>query len=133
MADVPDGASLIDNPVSAAPGFQIGNVFVMAGIPRIMQGMFGSLAPRLEGGAPLLSCSIGTDLGEGALAEGLSRLQEDFFDVMIGSYPVAATPGQGVKVVMRAVSGSRLEAVAAEVRALVARLGGAVDGAPGSS
>src|SRR5260221_202527 len=68
MAHVPEGAVLIDNPVSRAPGFQIGNVFVMAGVPRIMQAMFDGIKRRLIGGAPVLSRTVTSGLPEGVLA-----------------------------------------------------------------
>ena len=88
MARTPEGAALIDNPVSAAPGFQVENVFVMAGVPKIMQAMFESLRERLVGGDPLLSRSIACQLPEGKLAQGLGEIQARHEGVDIGSYPV---------------------------------------------
>jgi molybdopterin-biosynthesis enzyme MoeA-like protein len=110
---MPQGATLIENPVSAAPGFQIENVFVMAGIPRIMQAMFKSIAHRLSGGKPLLSRTIATNLGEGVLAANLGRLQDDFGEVEIGSYPSTAQGRMGVRVVLRSTDPETL-AVAGE-------------------
>ena len=78
MTRTPEGATLIDNPVSAAPGFQIGNVFVMAGVPRIMQGMFEGLRHRIVGGAPLIARTIRTDLPEGRIGGRLGEVQDDF-------------------------------------------------------
>ncbi|MDX1485233.1 MAG: molybdopterin-binding protein [Alphaproteobacteria bacterium] len=127
MAYMPEGAQLIDNPVSAAPGFQIENVFVMAGIPRIMQAMFGSIRHRLVGGAPLLSRTIATDLGEGTLAPDLSRVQEAFPDIQIGSYPSMGSGRAGVRIVLRSESRDRLDAGVEAVRAAVAELGGAAE------
>ena len=75
MARTPQGASLIGNPISSAPGFQIGNVFVMAGIPSVMRAMFGSLSHRLTGGTPLLSKSVVAALPEGLMAGGLGAIQ----------------------------------------------------------
>ncbi len=124
MAYIPEGAILIDNPVSAAPGFRIENVFVMAGIPRIMQAMFASVRHRLSGGAPLLSRTIGTDLGEGTLAAELGRVQEAFADIQIGSYPSMGSGRSGVRIVLRSVSEDRLEIAVEEVLAMAARLGG---------
>ncbi|TDI66345.1 MAG: competence/damage-inducible protein A [Alphaproteobacteria bacterium] len=124
MAYIPEGAALIDNPVSAAPGFRIENVFVMAGIPRIMQAMFASVRHRLSGGAPLLSRTIGTDLGEGTLAAELGRVQEAFPDIQIGSYPSMGSGRSGVRIVLRSVSEDRLGAAVEAVRAMAARLGG---------
>ncbi|MEI9987377.1 MAG: molybdopterin-binding protein [Aliidongia sp.] len=75
MAHVPQGATLIDNPVSAAPGFQIGNVFVMAGVPVIAQGMFDSVKHRLVGGPKVMSRSINCRLAEGTIAKDLGEIQ----------------------------------------------------------
>lgn len=124
MARVPEGATLIDNPVSAAPGFQIENVFVMAGIPRIMQAMFASIRPRLAGGAPLLTKTFRTSLGEGTLAKDLGALQSTFPDVEIGSYPSMGGSRRGVRVVCRSEDAARLREAGAALMALVARLGG---------
>ena len=87
MARTPEGASLIENPVSAAPGFRIGNTFVMAGVPRIMQAMFESITNQLTGGPPLLSFTVASDRPEGALAEGLGAIQTRHPNLQIGSYP----------------------------------------------
>lgn len=127
MARVPRGATLIDNPVSAAPGFQIENVFVMAGIPRIMQAMFGSIRHRLVGGKPLLSKTIRTNLGEGTVAKGLEQLQSIFADVQIGSYPSMGGSRRGVRIVCRSESAHRLKEAGAALIAMVARFGGEVE------
>jgi molybdopterin-biosynthesis enzyme MoeA-like protein len=124
MAYIPVGAMLIDNPISAAPGFQVENVFVMAGIPRIMQAMFTSVRHRLTGGAPLLSRTIGTDLGEGTLATDLGSLQESFPDIQIGSYPSMGSGRSGVRIVLRSVSEERLGVAVGAVLAMASRLGG---------
>src|SRR2546421_11868550 len=71
MARIPKGASLIENPVSKAPGFQIGNVFVMAGIPKVMQAMMEEVAKRLSGGVPMRSVAITVEAGEGAIGKPL--------------------------------------------------------------
>jgi molybdenum cofactor synthesis domain-containing protein len=124
MANTPRGATLIDNPVSGAPGFQIDNVFVMAGIPRIMQAMFDGLSHRLVGGAPLGSRTLGTSLPEGTLAGPLSALQDDYPDVRIGSYPSMGRQGGGVRVVLRATDTAPLDAAFAELTGIVTGLGG---------
>ena len=80
MANVPAGGILVDNPVSKAPGYQIGNVFVLAGVPMIMQGMVDNLLPRLKGGAPMLSRTVSCALAEGTLAEGLEAVQNRYPD-----------------------------------------------------
>src|SRR5215471_1315439 len=87
MAMVPEGAVLLPNPISRAPGFQIGNVFVLPGVPSIMQGIFEQLKHRLVGGPKMLSRSISCHLAEGTLAKDLGELQERYPDLEIGSYP----------------------------------------------
>ncbi|HZS81702.1 MAG TPA: molybdopterin-binding protein [Stellaceae bacterium] len=124
MAHIPEGASLIDNPVSRAPGFQIGNVFVMAGVPRIMQAMFDGLKHRLRGGAPVLSRSVSCSLPEGVLAKGLGELQQRYADLDIGSYPSYRQGKIGVALVLRGTEAPRLAAAAAELAAMIRRLGG---------
>jgi len=127
MANTPEGATLIDNPVSAAPGFQVENVFVMAGVPKIMQAMFASLRERLVGGAPLLSRSIVCNLPEGKLATGLGRVQQRHPDVDIGSYPSYAQSGFRVAVVLRHTERQVLDTAAVDVMALIDELGGQVE------
>jgi len=124
MARTPEGAMLIDNPVSAAPGFQVENVFVMAGVPKIMQAMFESLRERLVGGEPLLSRSIACHLPEGLLAQGLGEIQARHDGVDIGSYPSYSSVGFGVAVVLRHTDPAALDAAAVEVAALIRALGG---------
>jgi molybdenum cofactor synthesis domain-containing protein len=124
MARTPEGATLIDNPVSAAPGFQVENVFVMAGVPKIMQAMFESLRERLVGGEPLLSRSIACHLPEGLLAQGLGEIQARHDGVDIGSYPSYSSVGFGVAVVLRHTDPAALDATAVEVVALIRALGG---------
>src|ERR1700741_3918988 len=87
MAHVPEGATLIENPVSAAPGFRMGNVFVMAGVPSIMQAMFDGLKHGLAGGKPVLSRPISAFLGEGTIAQGLGALQEPCPALEMCRYP----------------------------------------------
>ena len=124
MAEMPEGAELIDNPVSAAPGFRIGNVFVMAGVPAIMQAMFEGIRHRLAGGRPLISRTLRTTLAEGVLAARLGQLQERFPEVEIGSYPTMGRRVPGVRVVLRAVDEARLGAAVSELVKVVAGLGG---------
>ncbi len=123
MARTPDGASLIGNPVSAAPGFQIGNVFVMAGIPSIMQAMFESLRHRLVGGRPLLSRALSVGLPESVLSGGLGALQERYPDVEMGSYPYHRKGVFGVTLVLRSTDEGRLSAAAEELHGLIRELG----------
>ncbi len=123
MANTPEGAVLIDNPVSAAPGFQIGNVFVMAGVPKIMQAMFVGLRDRLVGGDPLLSRTIACDLAEGVLAAGLGELQARHAEVDIGSYPSYAGTGFRVALVLRHTDEAVLAAAVEDVYELIRSLG----------
>jgi molybdenum cofactor synthesis domain-containing protein len=124
MARAPEGAALIDNPVSAAPGFQVENVFVMAGVPKIMQAMFESLRERLVGGDPLISRSIASRLPEGKIAQGLGEIQTRHASVDIGSYPSYSSTGFGVAVVLRHSDRTALDVAAAEVIELIRDLGG---------
>jgi molybdenum cofactor synthesis domain-containing protein len=124
MATMPRGASLIDNAASVAPGFSIGNVHVMAGVPRIMQAMFESLAPRLKGGRPIASCAVYVSgLPEGTLAEGLGRIQERFPTIEIGSYPYYRATGNGVAIVAKGTDPDAASAAIAEVSRLIEDLG----------
>jgi molybdenum cofactor synthesis domain-containing protein len=124
MAHVPEGASLIDNPVSRAPGFRIGNVFVMAGVPDIMRAMFDGVKHTLEGGRPMLSRAVNSSVPEGVLAAGLGAIQARFAAVEIGSYPYFRRGAPGTSLVLRAVDPSPLAEAVAEVMALVKSLGG---------
>jgi molybdenum cofactor synthesis domain-containing protein len=125
MARIPAGATLIANPVSQAPGFSVGNVHVMAGVPTIMQAMLDDLATRLPTGRRMLSRTIPAGMGEGRIADGLRKIQEAFPDVIIGSYPnfeAGRTGGFTTNIVCRSRDEARLEAAEAEVRALIERL-----------
>ena len=122
MAEVPEGASLIDNPVSAAPGFRIENVFVMAGVPRIMQAMLDFVLPQLAGGDPVLSRTVSCLLPEGEIAAALTDVQQQFSDVEIGSYPYFQNGAFGVSLVARSPDAARLETVAAAITAMIAAL-----------
>ena len=101
MARIPDGATLIDNPVSAAPGFTIGNVHVMAGVPSVFQAMVASVLPTLTGGAPLVSRTLRIDRGEGDIAAPLGDLADTYPDLSIGCYPFQKDGKYGANVVVR--------------------------------
>jgi len=124
MADIPRGATLVDNPVSGAPGFQIGNVIVMAGVPAIMQAMFDGLKAGLAGGAPLFAKTVRCTIPEGTLAEELGRIQGRYAQVEIGSYPFFRNQRFGVSLVLRSTDQDALGRATAEVAELVTRLGG---------
>jgi molybdopterin-biosynthesis enzyme MoeA-like protein len=133
MATMPRGASLIDNAISIAPGFTIGNVHVMAGVPRIMQAMFATLAPKLAGGPPIVSRAVhSTGAAEGTIAEGLAAIQTRYPALDLGSYPYYRAGGQGVAIVAKGNDAAQCVAAIAEVAALFRSLGAEViDGEPG--
>ena len=113
MARIPDGATLIDNPISAAPGFSIGNVHVMAGVPMIFQAMVASLMPRLMGGPPMLSQSLRLLKGEGDIAGPLGTLAARHPEVSIGSYPFHLNGVHGTNIVVRSQDGPAVDRVMA--------------------
>jgi molybdopterin-biosynthesis enzyme MoeA-like protein len=121
---MPRGAELIDNPVSVAPGFSIGNVHVLAGVPRIMQAMFEALAPRLAGGPPIVSRAVhAQDVFEGRIADGLGAIQAAHAGLDLGSYPYYRGTGNGVAIVAKGPDPAEAEAAIAEVTALLRALG----------
>jgi molybdenum cofactor synthesis domain-containing protein len=122
MARVPRGGGLIDNPLGP-PGFYIGNVYVMAGIPRIMQQMVASLDGKLKRGVIVRSRSVTAFVSEGQIANGLGAVQDRFPRVDVGSYPFQRQERFGTTLVMRGSDEAELEAALAEVVALVRRLG----------
>ncbi len=119
MANTPEGAELIDNPVSSAPGFRVENVHVLAGVPRICQAMFDGIKHTLEGGDPVLSRTVQCRLPEGKLAAGLQAIQDRFAQVDIGSYPSYRAGGFGVAVVLRTPEADALAAATDAVAELV--------------
>jgi molybdenum cofactor synthesis domain-containing protein len=125
MATMPRGAGLIDNPISVAPGFVIGNVHVMAGVPRIMQAMFETLAPKLAGGPPILARAVHTGgVPEGKIADGLAAIQGRYPALDIGSYPYYRASGNGVAIVAKGTDPAAADAAIADVTALMSELGG---------
>ena len=124
MAMAPEGAALIPNPISRAPGFRIENVFVLPGVPQIMQAIFNELQHRLKGGAKVLSRSVSCTLGEGTIAKDLGALQERYGDLEIGSYPYFRRSDFGVTLVVRGTDRERIAAAIAELKALIRSLGG---------
>lgn len=117
MARIPESAKLIDNPVSAAPGFTIRNVHVMAGVPQIFEAMLEGLLPRLDGGAPLESRSIHIERGEGDIAGPLSDLARDNPELSFGSYPFVQGGKFGVNVVVRGTDPAALDAAISALHA----------------
>ena len=126
MARVPHGASLIENSVSTAPGFQIGNVFVLAGVPAIARAMLAALAPRLPEGAKVHTVTIMSAVPEGRVAEGLAAIQHGHAGTAIGSYPfTTADGGFGVQLVVRGRDPVAVEGAAAAIEAHLSALGAA--------
>jgi molybdenum cofactor synthesis domain-containing protein len=124
MATMPRGASLIDNAISIAPGFTIGNVHVMAGVPRIMQSMFDTLAPTLGGGTPVLSRAVHVyGLPEGVIAEPLGAIAARYPGLDIGSYPFYRSHGSGVALVAKGVDAEAAERAVAEITAMIVGFG----------
>lgn len=110
MARIPEGAVLIDNPISVAPGFTLGNVHVMAGVPTIFEAMLASVLPKLTGGAPLLSQSLRVLRGEGEIAAEFAALAAEFPDLSMGSYPFSLNGVYGTNLVIRGTDPGRLDA-----------------------
>lgn len=118
MARIPDGARLIDNPVSRAPGFSIGNVHVMAGVPSVFQAMVDGLLPGLASGTPLISQSHRLDMPESRLAEPLAALAAQFDDLSFGSYPFIRDGRFGADIVVRGTDAARIASAIDMVRAI---------------
>ena len=119
MARIPDGATLIDNPVSAAPGFTLGNVHVMAGVPQVFEAMVASVLPLIKGGAPLLSQSLRIARGEGDIAGPLAALAARYPQLSMGSYPFVKDGIYGANIVIRGADGAAVDAAVTELAALV--------------
>ena len=125
MARIPDGASLIKNAVSVAPGFHIGNVYVLAGVPMVMRAMLEAIAPELPRGVTVTSVTVSAQLPEGAIAEGLAAIQKDNPTVSIGSYPFYSDSGPGAQLVTRGRDAEAVERAALAIEAMVRAKGAA--------
>jgi molybdenum cofactor synthesis domain-containing protein len=119
MARMPEGAFHIDNPISKAPGFMIGNVHVMAGVPAIFQAMLDNVVPTLRTGRILLSRSVHCPFGEGTIGAPLTVIQDKFTDVAIGSYPKYDAGKFWTEIVLRGSDETRLDAAEDVVRAMI--------------
>ncbi len=125
MANTPEGASLVKNPISTAPGFRVENVYVLAGVPMVMQAMLEGLKPELVGGKKMLSRAVASYIGEGNMAKGLSDLQDKYSALDIGSYPFYKAGNRfGTTIVLRHTDDALLEKVVHEVAELMRSLGG---------
>ena len=122
MALVPEGASLIDNLTGGPQGFRVDNVYVMAGIPAVMQAMLATV--ELVGGAVVQSRSVTAYLGESEVATGLTEIQERYPDIDLGSYPFSRGDRYGTTLVMRGTSAEGLAAMLEEVKAVIVAAGG---------
>lgn len=121
MARIPAGADLVVNSVSKAPGFRLGNVYVMAGVPRIMHAMLEAIIPELRKGAPMLSRTVLANAKEGDIAAPLGEIAKRYPKAIIGSYPFLDEAGRpNTNLVVRARDAALLEQVADEVAAMVA-------------
>jgi molybdopterin-biosynthesis enzyme MoeA-like protein len=123
MCHIPAGGTVIENAVSIAPGFQVGNVFVLAGVPSIMRAMTDTLRNRLVGGAPILSRTVSVHLAEGVIADGFAALQKKYPAIDMGSYPFYRAGRFGTSLVLRGTDPARLERAQGELVALVRTLG----------
>ena len=124
MARVPEGGSLVKNPVQGPPGFQIGTVFVLAGVPSIMRGMLEDVGPRLKGGAVVISRTLRVDgSGEGNIAAPLEAVARAHPDLSLGSYPFFSNEGYGSNLVIRGRDVTEVEATLAELTAALRSAG----------
>lgn len=120
MARVPEGASLIDNPTGGPHGFRMENVWVMAGVPLVMQAMASTLTKEMLGGTdPVRSRSVGAFLSEGQVAAPLRKIQERYPDIDLGSYPFYRQDGYGTNLVMRGTNEADLERMKVEVEDMI--------------
>jgi molybdenum cofactor synthesis domain-containing protein len=123
MTRIPAGAALVANKVSGAPGFWIGNVITMAGVPSIMQAMLDEVAPKLKTGVKMLSASIRADAKEGDIGTELGAVAKAFPDTMIGSYPFQDEKGMpNTNIVVRSRDAARLVEVRAAVEAMLVKV-----------
>ncbi|MCB1338760.1 MAG: competence/damage-inducible protein A [Maritimibacter sp.] len=115
MARIPEGAVLIENPVSAAPGFSLGNVHVCAGVPKIFEAMVAGVMARIEHGQPVMSQSLRVERPEGEIAGPLGALAERYPALSIGSYPFSEGGVFGANIVVRGVEGAMVSAAMVEL------------------
>lgn len=120
MARIPDGAVLIDNPVSMAPGFTLFNVHVMAGVPKIFEAMVASVMPLLTGGPPVLSRNLRLLRGEGDIAAQFGALAAEYPQISMGSYPFQLNGAFGTNLVLRGTDAAQLDQAFARLEAMFA-------------
>jgi molybdenum cofactor synthesis domain-containing protein len=129
MARVPEGAELVENAVSTAPGIRIGNVFILAGIPAVMQSMLAALVGTLAGGKPVLSRTVGAHVAESTVAQLLAQVERDHPGSQIGSYPFYRAGKAGANFVVRSTEQATIDAVCTALLHGLAGLG--VEGVDG--
>lgn len=122
MARIPDGAKLIENKVSKAPGFILGNVHVMAGVPSVFQAMLEAIDPLLEGGAKMLSETIECEFGEGTIGDGLAEIQKAHTETSIGSYPKFDGKQFSTQIVVRGRISEKISDAKVDIVGLLERL-----------
>ena len=131
MARIPRGAALVKNKVSGAPGFWIGNVIVMAGVPAIMQAMLDEVAPKLKTGAKLLSETIRADAKEGDVGTELGVIAKANPDTIIGSYPFFDEKlGPNTNIVVRSRDAQKLQAAKGAVEDMLKKVKSQLAAAP---
>jgi molybdenum cofactor synthesis domain-containing protein len=123
MARIPFGASLVKNGISAAPGFHLENVFVLAGVPMVMQAMLEDIEPRLARGRVVKAVTISAPIAEGTVAAALAQLQGEHATVAIGSYPYYREDGYGVQLVARGRDTAAVEKVAQALEEIIRKAG----------
>jgi len=124
MARIPVGGSMVRNSVQGPPGFQIGNVFVLAGVPMVMRGMMDDVVPRLRTGAVVIARTVRVEgAGEGVIAEPLAALAKANPDLSIGSYPFFGPGGYGSNLVVRGRDGALVERTADTLIEVLADIG----------
>ena len=124
MARIPEGATLIDNPTGGPQGFRMENLFVMAGIPSVMQGMLSTLGGEIEGGDVVRSRSVAVYLGESQIALALTEIQARYPDMELGSYPFYRSERYGTTLVMRGTSATDLASMLDEIENAIIAAGG---------
>jgi molybdenum cofactor synthesis domain-containing protein len=124
MARIPHGGTLVDNPVSVAPGFRMENVFTFAGVPMIVEGMFQSVKHLLVGGRPMISRTIRCSQPEGFIAERLGTVQDHHPDTEIGSYPAFRQGKPSVSLIIRGTDETKVQAAFDELFRVLAELDG---------
>jgi molybdopterin-biosynthesis enzyme MoeA-like protein len=125
MARMPEGAVHIENAVSTAPGFHIGNVYVMAGVPQVFTAMLGTVVPQLAGGKPMLSRSVASPFGEGDIGSALAAIQKNHPDTSIGSYPRFSENQFSTEIVIRSREEAPAEAAERDIMAMIAEIAAA--------